>query len=280
MTENPTEEINNILDFENALKALNEASETFQIDIWIPSKNKYLKFKEIDAKQQKNLLNAAMDNSVYNSSFLRVFNEIIYSNLLEDDKSILDDIVTADKASIAISLKNQISEEFRVIFDEKNNIIEKVKLKPIIEKFKNYKINPAKTVELQNTNVKIKAEIYQPTIKTELDYNDNLNKQYKKADQIKTNEEIQTIISDAFIGETSKYIKKLWINEQEISLDDITINQKNAIVEKLPSGLIQKILELISSWKKELDEVLTVTKTLNSKEYSKVISIDSLLFLS
>lgn len=279
MTENPTEEIN-ILDFENALKALNEASETFQVEVWIPSKNKSLKFKEIDAKQQKELLNAAMDNSVYNSSFLKIFTSIIHSNLLDADKNILNDILAADKASIALSLKNQISNEIKIIFDEKNNIIEKIDIQPIIERFKSYKTTTSKNVKIENNNVKIEAEIGQPNLKTELEYNENLNKQYKKADQIKTNEEIQTIISDAFIGETSKYIKKLWINGQEISLDDITINQKNAIVEKLPSGLVQKVLEQISTWKKELDDILTVTKTVNNKEYSKAISIDSLLFLS
>lgn len=276
MIEENNKDTTNILDFENALKALNEASETFQIDVWVPSKSKFLKFKEIDAKQQKELLNAAMDNSVYNNSFLKVFNDIIHTNLLENDSSILKDIIASDKASIAISLKNQISNETRVVFDEKNNVIEKVKLLPIIEKFKNYKTSLSTIVELKNSNVKIKAEICQPSLTTELDYNENLNKQYKKADKIKTNEEIQTIISDAFIGETSKYIKKLWINETEISLDDITINQKSAIVEKLPSGLVQKILEQITLWKKELDDVLTV----QHQEYTKVIAIDSLLFLS
>jgi hypothetical protein len=182
--------------------------------------------------------------------------------------------------SIALTLKSQISNEVKIIFDEKNSVIEKIDIQPIIEKFKSYKTITSKNVKIENSNVKIEAEISQPNLKTELEYNENINKQYKKADQIKTNEEIKTIISDAFIGETSKYIKKLWINEQEISLDDITINQKNAIVEKLPSGLVQKVLEQISTWKKELDDILTVTKTLNDKEYSKVISIDSLLFLS
>jgi hypothetical protein len=280
MIEETKEEINNILDFENALKVLDEASETFQINVWIPSKNQFLKFKEIDAKQQKDLLNAAMDNSIYNSSFLKVFTEIINSNLLEEEKSILEDIVAADKASIAIALKNQISEDIKVIFDEKNNIIEKINIKPIIEKFKNFKTKISSFVLLENESVQIKAEICQPNLKKELEYSENLNKQYKKADQIKTNEEVQTIISDAFIGETSKYIKNIWINNQEVCFDNITINQKNAIVEKLPSALMQKILEQVSDWKKELDNVLTVTKTLNNKEYTKVIAIDSLLFLS
>ena len=56
----------------------------------------------------------------------------------------------------------------------------------------------------------------------------------------------------------------------------MTFKQRVNVIEKLPSGLLQKILEKISSWKKDLDEVLTVTQD----DYKKVISIDSLLFLN
>ena len=83
-------------------------------------------------------------------------------------------------------------------------------------------------------------------------------------------------MAEAFIGEITKYIKSLSVNESFFDFDTLTINQKIKIVEKLPSGLIQKILEKVSDWKKISDLVITV----NSGELSKAISIDSLLFLS
>ncbi len=267
---------NNILDFNSALEVLNQISETFKTEAWIPSKGCFLTFKEIDAKQQKELLSAAMENSVYNTSFSKTFFNILKNNLIQDEKSILDELDLADKASIAIALKYQIAKEINVTFDEKNKISEKVSIDPIIKKFKEYLSPSSKIISLKSENVEIKVELKLPLIKTDLLYDEQLKKVKKKADQIKTSEDVQEIVSEAFIGETSKYIQKVWINNTEIETIDLRPDQKIKIVEKLPSGLIQKILEQISEWKKELDKVLTV----NHQEYTKVIAIDSLLFLS
>ena len=46
----------NILNFDDALRALDAISEAFNVSVWIPSKKKEYLFKEIDAKQQKNIL--------------------------------------------------------------------------------------------------------------------------------------------------------------------------------------------------------------------------------
>jgi hypothetical protein len=267
---------NNILDFKTALEALNQVSESFTTEAWVPSKQIFLTFKEIDAKQQKHLLSVAMDNSIYNSQFTKCFYNILKDNLLQEDKNILDELNLADKASIAISLKNQISKELNVVFEEKEKIVEKVSLQNIIEKFKKYNSPQAKSVDIKNENYEIKVQLLLPNIKTELEYDEQLKKMKKKVDQIKTNEDIQEIVSDAFIGETSKYIQKIWLNDTEIDMSNIQPDQKIKMVEKIPSGLIQKILEQISEWKKEIDEILTV----KHQEYTKVISIDSLLFLS
>lgn len=267
---------NNILDFNSALDVLNQVSETFKTEAWIPSKGIFLTFKEIDAKQQKELLSAAIDNSVYNSSFTKTFFNILKNNLIEEDKSILDELDLADKASIAITLKHQIIKELNVIFDEKEKVTEKVNITSIVDKFKKYKSPSPKTISLKNNQFEIKVELKLPLIKSDLVYDEQLKRVKKKADQIKTSEDVQEIVSEAFIGETSKYIQRIWINDTEIETVDLKPEQKIKVVEKLPSGLIQKVLEQISEWKKELDDILTV----KHQEYTKVIAIDSLLFLS
>jgi hypothetical protein len=267
---------NNILDFNSALDVLNQVSETFKTEAWIPSKGIFLTFKEIDAKQQKELLSAAIDNSVYNSSFTKTFFSILKSNLIKEDKSILDELDLADKASISITLKHQITNELNVIFDEKEKIIEKINITHILDKFKKYKSPTSKNISLKNNEFEIKVELKLPLIKSDLSYDEQLKKVKKKADQIKTSEDVQEIVSEAFIGETSKYIQRIWINDTEIETIDLKPEQKIKVVEKLPSGLIQKVLEQISEWKKELDDILTV----KHQEYTKVIAIDSLLFLS
>jgi hypothetical protein len=263
----------NILNFNEALNTLNEVSNAFTIDAYIPSKKSYWTFKEINAKQQKDLLGAAMDTSVYNLGFSNVFYNILKDNLISDGN--VDELDLSDKACIALALKSQISDTLKVIFDEKSETTANINVNILIEKFKTYN-TPANVVcSLKNDKVELQANVRYPSLKVELDY-DTEFKQNKKTEDVKTNQDVQKIITTAFIGETSKYISKVCINGAEVDLDSMTFKQRINLVEKLPSGLLQQILETISNWKKELDEVLSVQEG----DYTKVITIDSLLFLS
>ena len=269
-----TEE-NTILSFEEALKAINTASDTFKVNIWIPSLNKEVSFKEMDAKQQKTLLKAAIDNTVYNSYFIKAFYDILKENVLDEGISI-DDFTIVDKAFVALSLRNQISEDLSVEFTKTQS--EKINLNQLVSNFRNFVTPDVEKVDIKNDSFSISVSLGLPTIKDELDYEENFYKNYKKVEDVKTTEDIQYIVSEAFIGETSKYIKVLSINETDYQYSLLTLNQKLRIVEKLPSGLIQKILEKISNWKTIIDSYITVSDSTNT--LSKVITVDSLLFLS
>jgi hypothetical protein len=262
---------NIILNFDDALSALNDASQTFKIDAWIPSKSLYYSFKEINAKQQKDLLGAAIDNSIYNVEFSTVFYNILKENILNVDYNVVDEFTISDKASVALTLRKQISDSLKVVFDEKQQVSSNINLDEIINKFQNYKTPDNQILDLQN----LKIQVRYPTIKLDLSF-DNEFSFNKKRYEIKTNEDLQTVITSAFLLETTKYISNVWIDDKEIDLDTLTYNQKIKVIEKLPSGLIQKILKLVSSWKKDLDDILTV----EYNDYKKLISIDGLLFLN
>jgi len=275
------EENNNILNFEDALKVLDTVSETFSVNVWIPSKKKEYTFKEIDAKQQKNMLSTAMNSSIYNTNFVKNLYNILNSNFLDKKNSEdLNNFTVFDKFSIAVSLKDKISDETSITFDEKNNIVKKVSLKPIIEKFKTFETPDNEIIEVDNQNVKIKLEISVPTIQNELQYEEQLHKKEKKVDDIKDSDEIQRIVSEAFIGETTKYIKTIYINDNNLNFENVDFLKKIKLVEKLPSGILQKILAIVSKWKAEIDSVLTLSIVEDGKTYTKVLNIDSVLFLN
>jgi hypothetical protein len=275
------EENNNILNFEDALKVLDTVSETFSVNVWIPSKKKEYTFKEIDAKQQKNMLSTAMNSSIYNTNFVKNLYSILNSNFLDKKNSEdLNNFTVFDKFSIAVSLKDKISDETSITFDEKNNIVKKVSLKPIIEKFKTFETPDNEIIEVDNQNVKIKLEISVPTIQNELQYEEQLHKKEKKVDDIKDSDEIQRIVSEAFIGETTKYIKTIYINDNNLNFENVDFLKKIKLVEKLPSGILQKILAIVSKWKAEIDSVLTLSIVEDGKTYTKVLNIDSVLFLN
>jgi hypothetical protein len=263
-----------VLDFSSALNALDDVSKSFSVEIWIPSTQSNLTFKEINAKQQKSLLNAAMDTSVYNTGFIQSFYNILKENILSEGANI-DSLTLSDKTCIALNLKNQISNQINVVFDEDKNISQKYNLNEILTKFKSYNTPQSTILESNSKDFILKVEISLPTIKTEVDY-DNQLKDNKKTEDIKTQEDVKILVVNAFLGETSKFINKVWINDEQIDLNSLKFEQRIKLIEKLPSNLIQKIIDNISVWKKDLDEILTV----KHKEYTKTISIDSLLFLN
>jgi hypothetical protein len=262
------------LNFNDALKALNEAVATFKTDVYVPSVSKTITFKDIDAKQQKDLLNAAMDTTVYSIGFTKAFYNILKDNLVSDDN--IDNLSITDKTVIALALKSKISNEVNVFFDENNTKSEKFDIASILDKFKNYITPSPKTLTVSNENTTLVVNIALPTIKTELDY-DNQVKDNKKTEDIKTTEEVQNIISNAFIGETTKYVNSVIVNGSEINFSTLNLEQKIKVIEKIPSNIIQQILESASIWKKEIDQILTVTST---DGITKIIAIDSLLFLN
>ena len=67
----------NNLNFEQLLQAIEQVSDTFNVNVWIPSKQNFYNFKEIDAKQQKNLLSSAINSSIYNANFVKTFYKIL-----------------------------------------------------------------------------------------------------------------------------------------------------------------------------------------------------------
>jgi hypothetical protein len=275
------EEDNNILNFEDALRALDSVSQTFNVSVWIPSKKKEYTFKEVDAKQQKNMLSSAMNSSIYNTNFVKNLYNILNFNFLDKENvKDLNTFTVFDKFAIAISLKDKISEETSVTFDEKNNIVKKISLKPIIEKFKTFETPKDEILEVDNQNFRIKLELSVPTIEKELQYEEQIHKKEKKVDDIKDNDDIQRIVSEAFIGETTKYIKNIYINDNNLNFENVDFLKKIKLVEKLPSGILQKILSVVSKWKSEIDSVLTISTVEDGKTYTKILNIDSVLFLN
>jgi hypothetical protein len=272
-------EDNVILDFDKALNLLDSISDTFKIDIWIPSIKKTISFKEMEAKQQKLLLAAAMENTLYNYLFSKNFYEIINQNLIESDdfkKEDLNKLNIFDKASIAIHLRNQISNKLKVVFNSEEKLSENIELESVIEKIKNIEYTDNIYVDVVNKDTSIKVLLKLPSIKNEMIYDEEVSKLFKKSNDIKTDDDVKTLVTEAFISEASKYISKIYISSQEIDFELLTLKQKIQITERLSSTIMQKILETVSEWKSILDSALEV----KYKEYTSTIKIDSILFLN
>jgi hypothetical protein len=265
---------NNILDFNQAMTSLEQVSNSFVVDIWIPSLNKTILFKQLDAKQQKEILSSVMDTSVYNTSFIKTFYNIIKENI-SDSTVDINEFTLIDKLTIGLSLKSKLSENLTLFFGEKKEIPVKINIDDILEKLKTYESPKNKIIESKNSNFSIKVELKYVTIGVEYDY-DTHYKGNKKTEDLKKTEDVQKIISDAFIGETSKYLNNIWINEDILPFRDLSFDQKTRIVEKFPSNLLQKIIENIGLWKSSVDSILSI----DYEDQKQTISLEPAMFLS
>jgi hypothetical protein len=268
-----SEDIPVTLSFKDALNALETLSkDSFVSEVWVPSLKRNVTIKEINAKQQKELLESAIDSSVYKSSFSKTFYDILISNVSES-KDVLDTLNLADKVAIAVALRGQISPTIKVEFKE--DLSEDISLKGISDKIKNYSSPEPISFEIVKNGVSINVVATLPSILSEVQFDTFLLKNKKKTDDV---EEVKSIITDAFLSETSKYIHSVSIDSQDLNYSSFSVQQKIQFVEKLPATVIQQIIDIITKWKKELESILTITAS--NRENTKTLDIDSLLFLT
>jgi hypothetical protein len=257
------------LGFQEALKILEQnTTEKFLSKIWVPSLQKEIEVKEINAKQQKKLLNSALEDTAIKNSFIVTFYEILSENV--SDKNILSSLTIIDKIFLALGMRAQISNELKVVLQEDPLIEETIDLKDLLSKLKEFKY-PFES-EINLSNLKIITQI--PTIKEEVDF-EKISFKSKSEDQIQF---IKSTIVEAFLLETAKYIFSIEIENKSLNYVALTPSQKIHIVENLPAKAIQGILQNVSQWKGNLEKLLSITN--KQHNITKPLVIDSTIFIN
>lgn len=273
-----SEQNSNITNFTEAVDLLNNISkESFVADVWIPSMEKTVKIQEITAKQQKSLIESAIDSVISKSTFSKFFYEIVSLNCLEE-KNVIESFTIIDKVSIALSLRQQISDTLKIVFQETPKVETNVKISDVIEKFLTYKHPKSESILFSKNGVEIEVEMSIPLLSEEGNFDSYIyGNDKKEEDQIK---EIKDLIASAFLGETAKFVKDIKINGNSINYNTLHIPQKIQFIEKLPASLIQNTLEKAVEWKSEVDKIISINHAQNGENYTKTIEVDSILFLS
>lgn len=267
---------NNNVDFNDLLKNLKDLSSSFVVDVYIPSIDNFLTFKELNARQQKLLLETLADDSLYKTRFNKQFHNILRENIVTSFD--INTLSVFDKIFIGLYLRGKISSMYNVVFSENPTYTEEINLYKIIDNLKNYKQPKGESITITKNSINMFIELNIPSIEIDLKYEEELYNNYKKIENIKEASEVGNILSNAFIGEISKYISKMHFNGQDIDLNTLTVQQRIRLTEQLTGDIIQNILTKITGWKESLNHFLSVESA--DKRYSKVLSLDNLLFLS
>lgn len=252
--------VNDILD------ALKEIDKTTAFNVYLPSLNREVKFKQLNTQQFKQILKTVIDSPLYNTQFIITFNSLVKENCLEEIE--IEKLTILDKLFVFYMIRiESLSPEYTFDTDTVNL---KERYTEIIKNFKN--LEPQRLIY---ENYSILCSV--PTIATEnklekeLHQNININ--------IESPEEFRAIIGDTFINEITKFISELKIGDKEISFEGLDFKTRIEIVEQLPTTIINDVLKYIESYKNIVNSLLVFEFTRSSGNIDqKEVPLDASFF--
>jgi hypothetical protein len=244
-------EINNIL------TALKELDQITSFNIFIPSLQKDLKFKQLSTEQLKSLLKTVVDSPVYNSQFIITFNDIIKKNCLDDTVE-TKNFTVYDKLFVLFKMKiESLSSEFKFQLNDSDETPQKFQIVDIKNHFENFVKKqysfPSEIIEQEAYSLICDL----PTIDTENKLEKELHKNIKM--EVKTPEELREIIGETFINELTKYISKITVGSNTLDLLSLDFKNRIKVVEQLPTNVINKVLKFIENYRSKTKELTSIS---------------------
>jgi hypothetical protein len=263
------------------IELLKELEINTSFDVYLPSLQREVKFKQLTTEQLKRILRTALITTGYSSEFILTFNAIIKENCL--DKSVnIDNLTIYDKVFIIYKTKIiSISPDYNFVFTEdeiKTYSLEEanktIYLTDIFNEFVSKKITfTPETVTYNNCTVTCSI----PSLATENKLESELHKNI--IIDLESEAEVSKVISEAFINEVAKFVTSVNINEEEVNFLLLNFTERVKVIENLPVTITSFILKYIESYKKAIDPLLSYTFVTDKNDtITKDITLDPTFF--
>jgi hypothetical protein len=254
------------------IKIINRANETFVYEIFIPSLNKNLMFREINTSQQKRLLKAIIDSPAYNTEFIFTLREIIKENCVDNSVDV-GEFTIFDKMIVAMTMRAMsISNDLDLVFEVPNTnppekITRRINLKDLIN-------TAISEIQIGSAVLKDDKEMFQifcglPTINDEFKLESELRRNVTSI-EIKNEKELRETVGEVFTNEIVKYIKQINIKNEngeiiELNLKDLKFVDRLTIMSKIPAKINNMIINYINQVNKEFEKVILFKEVINEK---------------
>jgi hypothetical protein len=253
---------------QNVLQILKELDKTNSFEVYLPSLQKTVPFKQLNTEQLKKLLKTVIDSPIHNTEFITSFNSIIKENILDETINV-DDLNVFDKLLILVKTRiESISPDYTFNFTEEEiselNLPEKTFLVKLSDSYNNF-VSSAPIFDkevIKSNTYEVTASL--PTIQTENKLEKELYKNVKL--EITTPEELRNTIGDTFINELTKYISILKVEDTTIDLNTLTFKNRIKIVEQLPTSVINGVLKYVEKYKNIIKPLVTYTNNSAEKD--------------
>jgi len=246
---------------ESIISFLTELETVLKYNVYIPSLDKEVTFKQLTTEQLKQILQTAINNTIYNTDFILTINNIIKQNCLDADID-TNTFTIFDKLFFIFKTKIEcISPEYSFVFtdDEINeySLENDIYNANIVDHFDAFRsIKPPLEKEFVNNGIKIKCAL--PTLNIESKLEEELHNNSVSVNAL-TEQEMQNIIGETFINELAKFIVNVSINDTLYDLSTLSFKDKTSIIEKIPVSVINDIIKYIESYKNIIDKLLSYT---------------------
>jgi len=239
------------------LKQLEKLNETSGISVYVPSLKKAVRFKNINLKQQKDLLKSSIDDTLTRLSFTTKFFSIIKENAI--DYIDAGKLLIIDRLAIAIALRAAgLSSTYGSI--NLNDLISQIQVTTVDTSLLKT------TVDIQNLIVNLEA----PSLGVDNDISLTTIAKLKNI----SDRDVKTQIGELFVHEIVKFIQSITFKtddgEQTVVFANLSTDNKISITEKLPSTVTGKILDFIKAYRTFENKFITFNDT--------AVEIDSSFF--
>lgn len=264
------------LNQQEILALLKESNKQFESETYIPSLNKEVHIKPMNALHLKSIIKTALAGSFVDNQF----NQTMYVIL----KDILDpsiptsNINTFDKISILLDLRKRNVKstiDVEMVYDETRKVIP-IDIDSVLKTIKKSKKPFTEHTVADGT---YEATLNFPSLDEEFIFDRDFEQnKIKKIDE-KNKDATKDIPGVMFMYYLSQFIKFIKIENTSINLVAKNVQDRLSIVENLPSNLVNKIIEKIDTeFGKRLTSILTVEQKIDDIVYKGVIEISPALF--
>jgi hypothetical protein len=244
---------------QDVLQLLKTLDQTNSFEVYLPSLQRLVSFKQLNTEQFKKILKTIIDSPIYNTEFTTTFNSIIKDNILDSTINV-GELNIFDKTLILIKTRiESISPEYTFPFNDEEKIQLKefkVNVADVYNKF--IELSPVCNTEvIKSNNCELKISL--PTLETENRLEKELYSNVKL--EITTPKELRDTIGETFINELTKYIMSIEVNQTIIDLKQHNFKTRIKFVEQLPTTCINGVLKFIERYKDLLKPLITHSNT-------------------
>lgn len=225
------------------LNKLQEYNNSNLVEVYVPSFDGVLKFKQLSVKQQKDLIKTALDGALSGLTLNNIINHIVV-----DNSTVKHNFLVTDKLPIIMSLRTAATGTKYV--DENDAEID---LSSIVNN--NLTFDSETTTTIDHEDV-IKVEVAVPSIAEDIKINETHHAELKKKES-----EVSDLLGSFYVYEITKFIKSIEIGDDVIDFSKIKLSEKLQIVEKLSAKLNSKIIEFIQQFRKVENTYMTIDDT-------------------